>query len=849
MKNILSVRCLLLVLVLPLLMVQGMMAQSGNRRADIYYADGAYEDAIRSYKAYLRNKDDFQARLRLARSYRETGQSDLAVQEYSLVVMDSASLPVHKFELAKLLKDMGKYDQAKAWFDTYAAESADPSLGRKWAASCALASQLRKDSLGYRIIEYPALNTRYSEISPVMYKAGIAFSSNRRRGFFFRFLNGYRKGAFYDIYYAPKGNDGRLRKGSYVHSRINTRFHDGPTIFDASENIAFVTRSNTREIGGRRDAAGFNRVSIFMLENRLDKWRDPQPLPFSSSEYNIAHPTLSENGKVLYFSSDMPGGYGGTDIWVSYFKDDKWSRPQNLGQEVNTEANEGYPFLVSDSLLYFSSDRAEGFGGKDIFYARMKEEHWDHVRNAGYPLNTESDDFGYHTEKGSPYGYFVSNREGGKGDDDIYGFRRYKALEGTVVDSRSGQPLPGVTVQIMDINSKPHFYSTDAAGNFTHFMRAGDMVKLDASLEDYHTQKSRISLEDVGEDENKYVMVPLDRIRRFMLEGVVKEAETGNPMEDVIVQVLGHSRDEMSTDGQGAFEKELQPGQEYTVIFAKEGFIPRIVDLSTEGEPDARKYLVDPEMRKGPFILLEGIVTDQDKGLILPQANIHIVEANTQEEIQAFQSRKDGRFWEILDHQGSFSIIATLSDYLTARFDIFPDSSRGDTLRANLKLIPLELDKIVKIVFYDYDRSDIRILGMRDLNEIAYFLMDNPEISVVLSAHTDARGSQTYNKALSEKRGNAAVRYLISRGIAPNRISATGFGEEVLVNDCGDGVSCSEVQHQQNRRTEVKIVAIDDQIQEEKDKRNVVREEEDDSISTESYEEGEFKYKEEIRQR
>ena len=259
-----------------------------------------------------------------------------------------------------------------------------------------------------------------------------------------------------------------------------------------------MTRSNTREIGGRRDAAGFNRVSIFMLENRLDKWRDPRPLPFSSSEYNIAHPTLSEDGQILYFSSDMPGGYGGTDIWVSYYKGDKWTRPQNLGEEVNTEANEGYPFLVSDSLLYFSSDRAEGFGGKDIFYARMKNDLWTQVRNAGYPLNTEADDFGYHTEKDSPYGYFVSNRDGGKGDDDIYGFRRYKALEGTVVDSRSGKPLPGVTVQIMDINNKPHFYSTNEEGNFTHFMRTGNMVRMDASMDDYHTRKTRIDLGDVG---------------------------------------------------------------------------------------------------------------------------------------------------------------------------------------------------------------------------------------------------------------------------------------------------------------------------------------------------------------
>ena len=138
---------------------------------------------------------------------------------------------------------------------------------------------------------------------------------------------------------------------------------------------------------------------------------------------------------------------------------------------------------------------------------------------------------------------------------------------------------------------------------------------------------------------------------------------------------------------------------------------------------------------------------------------------------------------------------------------------------------------------------------MRDLNEIAYFLMDNPEISVVLSAHTDSRGRKSYNKGLSERRGAAAVRYLISRGIAPDRITSTGYGEESLVNDCGDGVNCDEKQHQENRRTEVKIVAIDDDIRKEKDERNVVEEGTDESISTESYQEGQIKYKEEIHQR
>ena len=839
---------------LPVLLLFVLLGAGGAfgqnlRRAHTLFEDGAYEEAIEEYKGYLKEGDEFLARLRIARAYRAIGELELSEACYADVVGDSASLPIHKFELGKVLKAQGKYNKAKAWFDTYAMESADPSLGEKWAASCLKAQEMRRDSLGYRIQAQSNLNTKYSEISPVVYRAGLAFSSNRKRGFLFRFFNGYNRGAFYDLYYAEKNSDGRLRKPDYLRDKINTRYHDGPASFSASGNIAFVTRSNMGDFGGRRDAAGYNRVNIYMLENRLDKWRDARPLPFSSKEYNVAHPAASDDGRTLYFSSDMPGGFGGTDIWVTRYVDDKWTRPSNLGPLVNSEANEGYPFLASDSLLYFSSDRAEGFGGKDIFYARSREGAWSYVRNAGYPLNSEADDFGYSMEPGSPYGYFVSNRDGGEGDDDIYGFRRYRALEGQVVDGRTGEALRGVTVQVQDINMKTHFYSTDDKGLFTHYVRAGNQVLMEADLEDYYSHKARISLEKVGMDENKFVLVPLEEIRRLMLEGKMKDAESGEPMDGVVVKLIGNHTSEMASDAQGTFEKELESGLDYTVVMVKEGYIPQIVDLSTHGQMEPKKYIIDADLRKGPFVLLEGIVTDKDKGLVIPQANIHIVEANTQEELAAFTTRKDGMFWRILDHQGNFSIIATMPDYLTARFDVLRDSSMGDTLRASLSLIPLEMGKVAKVIYYDYDRSDIRIVGMRNLNEIAYFLMDNPEISVELDAHTDARGSKGYNQKLSQRRAEAAVAYLVSRGIAPARISAKGYGEAVLVNDCGDGSNCDENLHQQNRRTEVKIVGIDKGIKEEKDVGNEVRNTGVKDLREEDYQKGNLQYREEIRQR
>lgn len=826
------------------------VAQIHLKRADSFYAEESYEEAIRNYRKHLRKSDDFIAHLRLARSYQVVGDLAESVEEYNRVVIDSASLPSHKFELARVLKAQGEYKMARAWFLTYAQESADPSLGEEWAASCTEAMKMKRDSLGYRIIEQPAINTRFSEMAPVTYKAGVVFSSNRQRGFLFRFLTGRGKGAFYDLYYANKTNGNqRLQKPIYLRQNLNTRFHDGPAVFTPSEHIAFVTRSNMGDIGGRRDAAGYNRVNIYRLENKTDRWQKATPMPFNSSEYNVAHPAISNDGQTLYFSSDMPGGYGETDIWMSRLENDKWTRPVNLGPEVNSAAHEGYPFLVSDSVLYFSSDRAEGFGGKDIFHARRIADTWTAVRNAGYPLNSEADDFGYSIERGSKFGYFVSNREGSKGNDDIYGFRRYQAVEAQVVDSRSGNPMQGVTVQIQDVNSNTHFYSTDEEGRFVHYMRTGKQIRLETEKKDYHPYKAQISTTKVPEDANKYVLIPLEELRRFLLQGTLTEAEGGNPISDAIVQVIGPDERRESTNDEGFYDHELDKNNEYTVIYVKEGYIPKIFDVSTEGVEEAKKYLVDAEMRKGPFVLLEGIVTDKEKGLIIPQANIHIVEANTQQELQAFQSRKDGKFWKTLDHEGNFSIIATQPNFLTARYDILRDSSLGDTLVAKLQLIPLEPGKVVKVIYYDYDRSNIRVMGMRDLNEIAYLLMDNPEISVELSAHTDSRGSQGYNAKLSQHRADATVDYLVSRGIDGGRIRAKGYGEKVLANDCGDGKDCPESAHQLNRRTEVKVVRIDRLEKKAKDERNEVEVIENEAVEQQEYEKGHFQYKEEIQYR
>lgn len=810
---------LLLILAVGLLAVP-LRAQPGLRRANAFYEQGAWREAARRYTRILRKNESAEARLHLARCYHKLGRMDEAEKAYSEVVFGKGNLPGHKFELARFLKARGKYKKAAVWFRKFAEESPDPTLGLKWERSCDLALALMQDSLGYKIMPQPVVNSKASEIAPAFYANGIAFASARKRGFFFRFFNRKSKEPFYDLYHAEKGSGGRLRKPQYMRNNMNTKFHDGPTIFSPSEHVAFVTRSRMGEGGKRRDAAGYNRVNIYQVENRLRRWRKAEPVPFNSHEYNVAHPAISRDAGTLFFASDMPGGYGGTDIYVSYLLNDEWTTPENLGPRVNSEANEGFPFLSNDSTLYFSSDRAEGLGGKDIFIARRRKGDWGNVRNAGYPLNTPADDFGFCMQPGNPFGFFASNRAGGKGDDDIYGFRRYKGLDAIVVDAKTGEALEDVKVRVQDINMKDHHYRTNKSGTFRHYLRVGHELMVDVEKADYHPYNATISLRDIGHDENKLLRVRLEEIRRYMVEGKVLDDRTRVPLQNATVRIMGSKERMQFTGNDGAYAQELKPDQEYTAIYYKEGYMPRVYDFNTLDLPEPKQFLIDGELKKGKYILLEGMVRDVEKDLALKGATIHILDCKTQKELQKFGARSDGMFWKVLNHDANYCIIATKNDYLTARYDIMQDELTSDTVQAKFEMVPLEVNKVVKTVYYGYNSSNIDGLGKRDLNEIAYLLLDNPEISVELSSYTDSRGGAAFNKRLSQRRANAAAAYLISRGIDKERIIARGYGEENLYNNCVDGADCSEELHQQNRRTEVKIIRIDEEKQQEKEEKN-----------------------------
>lgn len=216
------------------------------------------------------------------------------------------------------------------------------------------------------------------------------------------------------------------KKVKTFSKELNSPFHESNAIFTKDFKTIYFTRTNytKKRKRGRKDANGYVVLKLYKATNENGKWKDITELPFNSDHYSVGHPALSNDGKKLYFTSNMPGSYGESDIFVvDILGDNEYSSPRNLGPKINTKGKEMFPFVDENNNLYFSSTSHEGNnGGLDIYYAKSSNNNFESPKNLGFPINSDADDFSFIKKIGANSGYFSSNRYGGKGGDDIYSF-------------------------------------------------------------------------------------------------------------------------------------------------------------------------------------------------------------------------------------------------------------------------------------------------------------------------------------------------------------------------------------------------------------------------------------------
>lgn len=510
----------------------GFAQERRLKRADEKYNEYSFSPAIDIYKKVLdKGYESADLLKRLGNSYYFNAKYEEAAPIYKELIEkygqnDSIITADFYFRYAQTLRTLGSYDEAGKMMDKFALLAENSRIGDSFAED--YLAKIEENSGRYTIKNFP-YNSSQSDFAPSFYKEGLIFSSDRDTGNLARYRHTWNSKDFLDLYKVnvdsisldnvvkidvigknPEtttwtevngqnvlqtfgGND----KLSKRRNRINTRFHESTSIVTKDGSTMYFTRNNFVDGKRYKDGTGTTRLKIFSANFINGQWGNIIELPFNSDDYSVAHPALSPDEKQLYFASDMPGTYGGSDLWkVQIVGDGTFGNPVNLGATINTEARETFPFITSKDVLYFSSDGHPGLGGLDVFATKIAFDEYDQpIVNLGREVNGKKDDFSFIINDETKEGYFASNRiEGGMGDDDIYSFRENTPIQldclqevtGTVRDRISNEILAGATVKIIDEeNNEVSSTITDSKGEYVLSLDCSKGNFVRASMEGY----------------------------------------------------------------------------------------------------------------------------------------------------------------------------------------------------------------------------------------------------------------------------------------------------------------------------------------------------------------------------
>lgn len=474
------------------------------------YDQLAYADAITHLeKAVEKDSTNAEAIITLADAYRLTNDYGKAEKMYEQVVTLPESKPEHKLEYARILMSANKHDDAANMLRLYLRDRPEDNVAKSLLEACNYIELFKEDTGAYQITELPLL-TNASMMSPVKYKSGIAYAAERTGGGKTNPWTGY---TYYSIYQTTFEND-QWQPQTRITGGVNGKYHEGPITFNEAQDYAVVTRSNYKS-GSKLESNEEDINNFGLFETRLEdgKWTDPKAMPFNSKEYSVGHGSLSSNGKTLYFTSDMPGGQGKSDLYVSTFDGTSWTSPKNLGSTINTAGSEVFPTLHKDSVLYFSSDGQPSLGGLDIFKTTKTGSAWSTPSNMNFPINSTADDFTILINEDDTTGYLTSNR---RGNDRIFQFvKAPPALEvsGAATMKETAAPIAGVTVTLINkTDGTEQTLITGADGSFEFDLLRDKEYRVEGSKDGLFTQSHEFSTMGKTKSENIKLEFEMDEV-------------------------------------------------------------------------------------------------------------------------------------------------------------------------------------------------------------------------------------------------------------------------------------------------------------------------------------------------
>ena len=493
-----------------------------QKRADRQFSNFSFVKAIDTYEKLIDTSfNKHYAMRKLADAYIMLRQPERALPIYKQVVQQQNVPSEYFLYYAKTLRANGKHEED--WMRKYKeAGSTEDSRVKRFFKNDDLASAIFNSS-EKNTINKLGFNTEFNEFGAVALNESIVFSSSRDEGVSVKRLYAWDKQPLLEMYQVS-GEKGSVESTTELEGDVNTIHHDGPATFNAAGTRMYFSRNNYHDAKKIVDAKGIMHVGIYSADLVDGKWTNVQATNLNNANYIVYHPSLSTDGQRLYFASDMPGGSGGTDIYMSAVNEDgSLGTPKNMGAIVNTEGNEGFPFIYEQETLYFSSDGHVGLGLMDVF-AAVKDESGAivNVINLGEPINSKKDDFGYYLIGDGFKGYLSSNRKGGAGGDDIYGFTRVPplTLKGQIFDEVNNEPVADSKVVLARENGEEiAYFMTGADGAYTHIIPRDEKFVLKGSKEKY---------QDVSKDFSSFGLE--------MVRELVVDLNIGlKPIEDVVV--------------------------------------------------------------------------------------------------------------------------------------------------------------------------------------------------------------------------------------------------------------------------------------------------------------------------
>lgn len=395
-----------------------------TKKADELYKRLQYTDAAEAYQKLLKKgKGSRYVFTQLGNSYYYINDTKKSETYYKRVVKGRKLDAETVYNYAQSLKANGKFSDHNTWMQKFAEMKPDDSRAKKFMENPNYIPKIMDDVARWSATNLEEINSEYSDFGAFITGKDFYFASSRNTK---RRTYGWNEEPFLDIYMATDVG-GTIKNAKFLESDINTKYHESSVAITADGKRMYFDRNDYFNGDYDKSEEGINQINLYYAELIDGKWKGEQSVPWNSDEYSVGHPTLSPNGNWLYFVSDMPGGKGMSDIYrVAVNKDGTFGTPQSLGDTINTEGREVFPFVDSNSTLYFSSDGHMGIGLLDVFMAEAEGNGFAKPVNMGKGVNSEDDDFAFVFDPATKTGYVSSNRKGGKGSDDIY---RVAALE------------------------------------------------------------------------------------------------------------------------------------------------------------------------------------------------------------------------------------------------------------------------------------------------------------------------------------------------------------------------------------------------------------------------------------